>query len=286
MDTVQKRLTKEYLARLELLSLNIKNRANAGYAGARKSNAKGNALEFADFRDYAHGDDIRRIDWNSFGRFDKLFIKLFTEEKQARVNIFLDVSRSMDFGEKFVFAKLAAASIAYIAIKNADNVHVFCCTDRLTVQKANVTSKSLFTDLVRFLDEVEAEGQTSLANVLREGGGLWLGQGISFIISDFFFPDGVEEIVKLLQSKRQQVGLIHVLDESEINPTTENALRLIDIENSQSLDIFIDTQTRKMYQATLQNFQNELRRFCEKRGVHYAFATSGTNILKLLTTLA
>ena len=110
-----------------------------------------------------------------------------------------------------------------------------------------------------------------------------MGHGVSFIISDFFSLDGFEEAVKLLQSKQQQISLIHVLDEQEAAPSAADALRLIDAENGGTLDVFVDSHVIKAYQKALKNFQNDIRKFCEKRGAHYAFATPRDNMLKLIT---
>ncbi len=98
MDNLGAYITGEYLKRLDQMVMNLENRLKTGLAGGRKAQGKGNSLEFSDFRNYALGDDIRRLDWNSFARFDKLFIKIFTEERQATINIYLDASASMDYG--------------------------------------------------------------------------------------------------------------------------------------------------------------------------------------------
>ena len=97
METLREALTKEYLKRLEEMAIRLKHRLSTdGYSGARRSMAKGSSLEFSDYREYAAGDDLRRVDWNGFARFGKLYLKLFLEEKQASVHVFLDCSRSME----------------------------------------------------------------------------------------------------------------------------------------------------------------------------------------------
>ena len=96
----EKLFDQEFFAKLNNLAIAMNTRMTYGIGGGRKSNAKGNSVEFSDFREYRLGDDIRRIDWNAYGRFDKLFVKLFMEEKEGLFQIFLDASKSMDFGEK------------------------------------------------------------------------------------------------------------------------------------------------------------------------------------------
>ncbi len=286
MDSLHKVFTKEYLAKLESLSLNISSKVNSGYTGARKSIAKGNSLEFADFRDYTPGDDIRRLDWNSFSRLDKLFIKLFTEEKQAVINIFLDKSKSMDFGNinKYYFSKIFAATVSYLAIKNADKVNIFCCDKTISLQKSNVSTKNLFNELISFLDKVEAEGETSLNKSISESRNMYLGNGLSFIISDFFSNDGFKDSIKLLQNKKQDVILVHVLDEEEISPTISNATRLLDLETKAFEDIFISTDIINKYKKVFTEYRNDIIDFCQKRGVKYLFAPTHENIIKLIVS--
>ncbi len=283
---LQDLLTKEYMKSLDAfafkLGQNIKT-INLGQ-GSRKSKSKGNSLEFSDFRDYTPGDDIRRIDWNSYGRLDKLFIKLFNEEKQSAFNIFIDKSKSMDFGEtnKFLYAKLLAASIAYIAMKNSDKANIFICDKNITARKLNMSTKNMFADLVKFLDEINPSEKTKLNGCIKEVLNLNLGAGISFVISDFFSEDGFEEIIKVLQSKRQKVYLIHVLDSHEYDPKLSEALKLIDSETGENVEIFISNDILNAYVKTFKNFQNNIIEACEKRGAHYFFAPAGENIIKLL----
>ena len=135
MEDLKAIFTKEYIAKLERLSIGLTERLGAvGYSGGRKSSAKGSSLEFSDFREYIPGDDLRRVDWNGYGRFDKLYLKLFLEEKQAAVNLFLDTSKSMDFGGKAVMAKALAASLAYIAAGGGDRTQIFAFSEKTGAQ--------------------------------------------------------------------------------------------------------------------------------------------------------
>ncbi len=288
MKPIQPLLTKEYLARLETLSLKMANKASVGFTGARKSSGKGQSLEFADFRDYTPGDDLRRIDWNSYGRLDKLFLKLFTEEKQAEVNVFIDASTSMDDGEpnKLTTAKLLGATLAYLAVKNGDRVNVYTCGDgRILARKTGLAGKNQFPELVRFLDGQQPQGQTRLNQSIEELKHNPMGAGISFIISDFFSMDGYEESVKMLQNKRQQVCLFHILDKTELNPELSGALQLTDAETQETLDVYITGDVLTMYAEALKQFQNAMKGFCEARNAAYATVPTDCNIIKLLTAV-
>src|SRR6185503_13993496 len=119
-------LTPELLRRLEQFQLLAARRAKSSARGERRSKARGQSVEFADYRNYSHGDDFRYLDWILYGRLEKLFVKLYEEERELPVRIFLDASESMTFGEprKFDFARQIAAAIGYVALCGFDRVSV------------------------------------------------------------------------------------------------------------------------------------------------------------------
>lgn len=274
-------LTKDFIGQLDAFSIHMDTFLINGYSGARKSKTKGMSLEFSDFRPYVLGDDIRRIDWNSYGRFDKLFLKLFMEEKQGAINIFLDTSTSMEAGnpEKLLYGKQLAASISYIALRNMDVVNLFGCADTIINEKKNIQTKNLFPDLVEFLDELPVIGKSKLVNSIMKMKNSPLSKGISFIISDFFSDDGYEEAVKILQYKKQQVVLIHILSPEELSPSLRGNYRLIDIENGNFRDIELTEDNINNYKIAVRNFNNQIQSFCAQRGQQYILLSTDMPIL-------
>src|SRR5436309_3138331 len=119
-------LTPELVRRLEQFQLLAARRAKSSARGERRSRARGQSVEFADYRNYVHGDDFRYLDWNLYGRLERLFLKLYEEERELPVRIFLDASESMTFGEprKFDFARQIAAAVGYVALSGFDRVSV------------------------------------------------------------------------------------------------------------------------------------------------------------------
>src|SRR5947199_9204707 len=117
-------LTPDLLRRLEQLQLLAQRRAKSSARGERRSRGRGQTVEFADYRTYAAGDDFRYLDWNLYGRLERLFLKLYEEERELPVRIFLDASESMTFGTpvKFDFARQVAAAIGYVALCGFDRV--------------------------------------------------------------------------------------------------------------------------------------------------------------------
>lgn len=271
MMPLSESLTNQYLAGLEAIQFDIKKKLQMNtYSGVRKSTAKGSSLEFSDFREYIAGDDLRRVDWNSFARFDKLFMKLFMEEKQASVNVFLDISKSMAMDEKKgYYSKIMAASIAYITLKNTDKFRLFACGEGIQESKLNVQSKNRFIEIVRFLDQLEYKNKTQLVESIKEAGKSPLGNGIAIIISDFFSQDGYKEAVKLLQYKKQDVILVQVLSEEEINPSSFGSVRLLDTETGEKIDVEMTETIIAGYRASLKSFQSEMKEFCYQRGARF-----------------
>ena len=281
MPKLMEVITKELLSQLDVFAIRMESLLVNGYSGARKSKAQGMSLEFSDFRPYVLGDDLRRIDWNSYGRFDKPFLKLFMEEKQGNVNVFLDNSMSMDDSEisKIFYGKHLAAAIAYIGLRNMDVVNLYACGRTINAEKKNIKSKNLFYDVVKFLDELPLDRETTLTQSIMSLKNYPMAQGISFILSDFFSQDGYEEAVKLLQYKKQQVVLVQILSPEELNPSLRGYYRLTDQESGEFKDIELTESTIEAYKKALKEFQIQIQSFCQKRGQQYVCLSTDIPIL-------
>lgn len=285
MKSLNESFTKEYLSKLENVSLEIQKRIQSlSYNGARKSNTKGSSIEFSDFRNYSIGDDLRRIDWNSYARFDRLFMKLFTEEKQASINLFLDCSASMN-EEKQWYSKMLAASLTYISLRNMDKVNLFICGKSMKANKLNLQSKNSFLDMIHFLDSVSALGETNLYESIKESMKLPIGEGISVILSDFFTEGSYKEAVKLLQSKRQTIILIQVLSKEEEEPSLQGAVQLLDSESQEVKEIEISQEILREYKNALKNYKNELKEFSKNRGIQFIDVSTDSPLLKTMNRL-
>ena len=280
MNSVSEIMTKEYLAKLSTLSLSLKGKINTGKEGIRKSGAKGSSLEFSDYREYAHGDDLRKIDWNSFARSGRMHLKLFLEEKQAVINLFIDTSSSMAVGGKGLYAKALSASLAYISLKDTDKVNIIAFGDGITEKKMNLQTKKAFLNAVQFLDSIPIKGGTKLSQTVQDIGKLSIGQGASIIISDFLTDDNWQEAVKKLQFLKQDVTLVWLMAEEELNPTLSGPLSLIDKETGERMETVISPATLLHYKQALYEFENGMREFCKKRGVGFVKLNENIPLLK------
>ncbi len=284
MEDLKAVFTKEYIAKLERLSIGLTERLGAvGYSGGRKSSAKGSSLEFSDFREYIPGDDLRRVDWNGYGRFDKLYLKLFLEEKQAAVNLFLDTSKSMDFGGKIVMAKALAASLAYIAAGGGDRTQIFAFSEKTGAQKQGITKKGQLAETLDFLDGLEPGGGTDYLRAIRERSGL--GRGVSIILSDFLSEQAPWDAVKLLQEKKQEVYLLRILTPEEIEPQRGGMVRLVDSETGETRDLELSDHAVSAYKQALRQQESALREFCWQRGAGYCRTDTETSLLTVLEQL-
>ncbi len=284
MEDLKAIFTKEYIAKLERLSIGLTERLGAvGYSGGRKSSAKGSSLEFSDFREYIPGDDLRRVDWNGYGRFDKLYLKLFLEEKQAAVNLFLDTSKSMDFGGKIVMAKALAASLAYIAAGGGDRTQIFAFGEKAGAQKLGITKKGQLAEMLDFLDGLEPGGGTDYLRAIRERSGL--GRGVSIILSDFLSEQAPWDAVKLLQEKKQEVYLLRILTPEEIEPQRGGMVRLVDSETGETRDLELSDHAVSAYKQALRQQESALREFCWQRGAGYCRTDTETSLLTVLEQL-
>lgn len=284
MEDLKAVFTKEYIAKLERLSIGLTERLGAvGYSGGRKSSAKGSSLEFSDFREYIPGDDLRRVDWNGYGRFDKLYLKLFLEEKQAAVNLFLDTSKSMDFGGKIVMAKALAASLAYIAAGGGDRTQIFAFGEKAGAQKLGITKKGQLAETLDFLDGLEPGGGTDYLRAIRERSGL--GRGVSIILSDFLSEQAPWDAVKLLQEKKQEVYLLRILTPEEIEPQRGGMVRLVDSETGETRDLELSDHAVSAYKQALRQQESALREFCWQRGAGYCRTDTETSLLTVLERL-
>jgi hypothetical protein len=293
-------LTPELLRRLEQFQLLAARRAKSSAKGERRSRARGQSVEFADYRNYVPGDDFRYLDWNLYGRLDRLFLKLYEEERELPVRIFLDASESMSFGEprKFDFARQVAAAIGYVALCGFDRVSVipfpeadFNTSDpppAINPQSAirgalrSVRGKKSAMQFFQNLGVVTAGGCANLNEALRRGALEARQAGVAVVLSDFLDPGGYEAGLHALVGRGFQVDVVQILAPDELNPATYGDLRLVDSETGGMQEVTFGKFRLKSYQQTAQNFIQRLHEFCTRHGASFFTAASSTDLQDLL----
>ena len=225
-------------------------------------------LEFSDFREYMLGDDIRRIDWNAYGRFDRLFVKLFMEEKEGVFQIFMDCSESMKYGEKSkeVCAKRIAGALSYIVLENGDRLYINTLKDNHVLTAGSYSGMQAFIRCIKFIEEAPMGGSNDLLKSVREKE--FKNRGLSFLITDGY-TDDLDDTIKYLKYKKQDVVLIHVLSDEELDPRYEGTLNLLDSEDSRDMRVSFSAAAIKTYKESLNKFLTETENLCKKYAVTY-----------------
>ena len=282
-------LTPELLRRLEQFQLLAARRAKSSLRGERRSRARGQSVEFADYRTYVAGDDFRYLDWNLYGRLERLFLKLYEEERELPVTVFLDASESMAFGEprKFDFARQVAAAIAYVALCGFDRVSLIVFPDKpeeAVTRGAlrSVRGKKSALELFRNLGQLQAGGAADFNQALRRGALQARHAGLAVVLSDFLDPGGYEDGLRALIGRRFQVSTVQILAPEELTPTVYGDLRLVDSESGGQQEVTFGKYRLKAYQQTVENYCQRLREYCRGRGISFFRASSDTPLEDLL----
>ena len=272
-------LTPQFLKHLEPFQIRSSRSFRGKFRGERRSLNRGVGMEFADYRVYEPGDDLRHVDWNIYARLGKLFIKLFHADEGLPLALIIDTSRSMAFGAptKLIRAKQIAAALSYIALGHADSVVVYTCATRLSAALPPVSSTSHFSRLTKVLTPLAADGQTRLTACLRQLPTYQRHPCAVVILSDFLDPSGYEQGLKLLAGRGFSVTAIHLMSEAEIDPQTDTSndsttsdWLVTDAETGETRAVTINPEMLSQYQKQQHAFRETLQSFCTDRGIGYA----------------
>jgi uncharacterized protein (DUF58 family) len=279
-------LDPKFLARLEQLELVSRKIFLGRMKGERRSKRKGQSVEFADYRNYVVGDDLRFLDWNLFARLERLFIRLFFEEEDLHFYILLDNSLSMDFGTptKLHFAKQVAAALGFIGLVNMDRVVVEAFNDRLTQSMPAARGRRSLWRLMDFLQKIEPAGPSDLNKALRSFSIKCSGKGIVVLLSDFMDKGGYEEALRYLLARQLDIYVIQVLSQEEIEPEIVGDLRLVDVEDEDVAEITVSGPLLKRYKQNLAAYRAALHQFCSRRGVTCLFTSNQVPFDRLVLT--
>lgn len=286
MRTTSHLLDASLIRQLEQLELVVK-RLRAGRShGEKRSKRRGQGAEFADYRDYVQGDDPRHIDWNVYGRLDRLFLKLFHEEEDLRLGIYLDTSRSMSYGEpqKLLYGKKVAAALAYVALVNLDRVTVEGAHAEGLERLEPTRGRSQVWRLLEFFEGLEAKGGTDLAEGLKQFALRNAAPGLKIVVSDFLDKQGYERALRWLLRGRDEVVVIQVLSPQEVRPEIVGDLTLEDCEDGVLTEVSITGGLLRRYDANLRALVGGLRDFCRARGLAYYFAQTSAPVEQLILT--
>ncbi|MBN1562201.1 MAG: DUF58 domain-containing protein [Anaerolineae bacterium] len=277
------------LRKLDRLTL-MANKVRAGaIKGERRSSKRGTSIEFADYRNYVRGDDLRRVDWNIYARLQRPFVKLLEDEEDMAVHILLDASASMDWpraGErdwhKFLYARRIAAGLAYIALNSGDQVTVAGVRGDGVQYWGPLRGRGHTLNLLIWLEKLHTHGQVNLNQAFADYARRTARAGICIAISDMLTPDGFEEGVRTLQGRGHEITAIQVLSPDEVNPQVTGDLKLIDVETGIPQDVTVDDAMKQLYVERLQAWQMAINAYCTRRGIHYIATDTSTTWEQLI----
>lgn len=275
-------IDEQFLQQVELLSMAIKDNTAGLFGGSHKSKKYGSSCEFADYRKYIEGDDITKIDWNIYGRFEELYIKLYLDEKQMNTRIYIDTSSSMSFYNKSEFALRLATTLAYLSVSEMDRVSIYTINGR-TVEPLfeKIVGKERFLQNIVKLNDVKFDGDSFISEaILRSQVGY--GDGKSIIISDFLTDNNYVDAIDYLRTKRRDVLCIQLLANEEVNPLARGKSILYDCEDGDKF--YKDNVTRdvlKAYEKALQFIKDRLSNFCASREADYVFYPTSMTLKEL-----
>ena len=278
-------LSPELLAQLERLELVSRKIFRGQLKGERRSRRKGQSVEFADFRNYAPGDDLRFIDWNLYARLDKLFLKLFMEEEDLHFYALIDASASMDFGEptKLHYAKQLAASLGFVGLCRADRVKVESLGASRRSPGPTLRGRHSLWRMLEYLDGVTPGENISLEQGIRDFCLRNTGKGILVLISDLMDKSGFETALRFLIAQQMDVYVIHLFSPEEMNPEIKGDLRLVDSEDDDVAEVTVSRPLLERYKRTLAGFIDGAREFCTRRGMMYLLANTDTPVDELVS---
>jgi uncharacterized protein (DUF58 family) len=273
-----------FLRQLERLLLLLKSPVRGGLKGGRRSVKRGQSVEFADYRDYALGDDLRQLDWNVYARLERLFVKLFIEEEDVTITLLIDASASMAAGrpEKLLFAKRAAAALGYIGLASEDRIAVSALGGRSSRRQTPLRGSGRVFRLLSNLSAIQpALGPTDLVAAARHAAAQLHGRGVIVLMSDLLDP-AADRVIRELAATRSELIVLHILSPEELDPPLEGDLRLVDSESGEGVDVTADLATIDAYRSRLAEWKQGFADLAARRRASYVDLTSDVPLNDLI----
>jgi uncharacterized protein (DUF58 family) len=279
-------LSPALLAQLERLELVTRKIFRGRMKGERRSKRKGQSVEFADFRSYVPGDDLRFIDWNLYARLDKLFLKLFLEEEDLHFYALIDASASMEFGDpsKLFYAKQLAAALAFVGLCRADRVRVETLGASHRRPGPVLRGRRSLHRLQDQLAGITPGENIPLAEGIKNFCLRNSGKGIVVILSDLMDKHGYENALRYLLAQQMDCYIVHILSPEELDPDLQGDLKLLDCEDADIAEVTVNRGLIERYKRTLAGFINGARDFCTRRGMTYLMTSTETPVEKLVSS--
>lgn len=278
-------IDEAFLQRVESLQTVLKNNIAGMFGGNHKSKTYGSSCEFVDYRNYMPGDDITKIDWNAYARSEVLNLKLYLDERKLHTKIYIDVSRSMEYGagKKAQTALEIAATLAYLSVCELDKVSIYAVREsEVTEIIADVSGRERYFAEIEKLNGVEFGGDCFISKGILPSK-VGYGDGLSVIVSDFLTDNDYESAIDLLADKKRDLLCVQVLSQEELNPKVRGKNIFYDSENEKkSYRKNIRKDIILAYREALRYVQERLRGYCAARGAQYLLVEGGKEVEKII----
>jgi uncharacterized protein (DUF58 family) len=284
---VDQLIDSKLMAKLEQMDVLSRKIFAGKLQGERRSKKRGISVEFADYRHYVHGDDLRFVDWNIYARLDRLFLKLFLEEEDLSLILAIDTSSSMNWGNpnKFVFAQQLAMALGYIGLVNHNRVTLYGFDSNGIRPLTSLRGTRRTREMGNWLLQLEPTGRSAFADAMRTIALARQGKGVMVVLSDFLFKEGYEKGLRYLSGGGYDTFCLQVLAPEEIDPAKHGLagdLRLTDVEDDDSAEVTVSAPLLKRYKDNLNAYCGKLRDFAVRRGMMHLTIDTSTDLTTLL----
>jgi uncharacterized protein (DUF58 family) len=270
-------LDPAFMARLDQLDVISRKMLVGKMKGERRSKRRGQSVEFADYRNYVVGDDLRFIDWNIYARLDRLFLKLFLEEEDLALYVLVDVSKSCDYGtpNKAFYMKQVAAALGYIGLVNYNRVSLVAMADGVVAETGAMRGRRRVAQMIDFLQKLQPSGASHFTESCRRFALQHRQRGVCVVLSDFFIKEGFEAGLRYVAGGKYDLFCVQCLAPQEIDPDLQGDLKLRDVEDDDMAEVSITQPLIKQYKANLNAYCLALKDFITRRGGTYLFTSTG-----------
>ena len=281
----------DFLSRLHAFRIGAARVVASGRPAEHVSRARGAGIEFADYKPYAPGDDLRAIDWNIYRRLGRLFVRVFDEQRDLPVHLLVDTSKSMFFEDppRIRGALRVAAALSSISLGQHDSVSLYSCSDDLQTKVRSLSGSRMLTTMAHAMADLEEDGGTDLAEAVARLNGMGLRRGLLVILSDFFDPAGPEPLFRALKEIRHRILLVQMTREADADPRGQvgghGEMRLVDSEEGGSVDVVLTPQLIERYQDAYRAFTDRLAALADERGAGLVRIDADRDVLEQLSAI-
>jgi len=270
-------LDPAFMVRLDQLDVMSRKMLAGKMKGERRSKRRGQSVEFADYRNYVIGDDLRFIDWNIYARLDRLFLKLFLEEEDLALYVLVDVSKSCDYGtpNKAFYMKQVAAALGYIGLVNYNRVSLVAMADGVVAETGAMRGRRRVAQMIDFLQKLQPTGASHFTESCRRFALQHRQKGVCVVLSDFFIKEGFEAGLRYVAGGKYDLFCVQCLAPQEIDPDLQGDLKLRDVEDDDMAEVSITQPLMKQYKSNLNAYCLALKDFVTRRGGTYLFTSTG-----------